>query len=411
MKKIVVVGGGTMGWLTALFVRKYWDNTSITLVASSKIGILGAGEGTTPNFPGILSTLGIDLDDFMEKTGSTKKYGIDFINWRGDGKSFLHNFQKNDDIYALHFDARLVAEYLQSISLQRDITYVDALVAGFDENEEGITDVNLDTGSKIECDFIFDCSGFERLIIGKHFKTEWHSYEEHLPCNSAIAFFLPQTNPNIQKERTWTLGISMKNGWIWGAPLKHRWGCGYVYSDQYATADEVLSEAEEYFGQKLEVVKHFKFKAGTYKKYWVKNCVSIGLASSFLEPLEATSMMTSIMFLRGLQIYNFNPEYRNLYNERMYNFNEQNMLFVRHHYTCDRYDTKFWKDYKFRKYPEKLLKLYNEFDSDLDKQYLNLKNRELKDLFAVDMNPVLFNEGSWYTVYRCKTNKFKNHFV
>lgn len=411
MKKIVVIGGGTMGWLTALFVRKYWQNTNITLIASSKIGILGAGEGTTPNFPGILTKLGIDLDDFIQKTKSTKKYGIDFINWRGDGHKFIHNFQDNNDLFALHFDARLVAEYLQNISIERNITYVDALVSGFEENEDGISAVKLENNHNIECDFIFDCSGFERLIIGKHFKTEWHSYEDQLVCNSAIAFFLPQNNSNIQKEKTYTLGISMKHGWIWGAPLQHRWGCGYVYSDKYATYDEVLSEAEKYFDQKLEVIKHFNFKAGTYKQYWIKNCVSIGLSSGFLEPLEATSLMTSIMFLRGLQIYNFDSKYRDIYNERMYNFNEQNMLFVRHHYTCDRYDTKFWKDYKFRKYPDKLLKLYNEFDSDLDKKYLNLPNWELRKIFSVDINPVLFNEASWYTIYRCKTKKFKNHLV
>ncbi len=406
MKKIIVVGGGTMGWLTALFAKKYWEGIDVTLIASSKIGILGAGEGTTPNFPSVLTKLGIDLDDFMEKTGSTKKYGIDFVNWRGDGKSFLHNFQDNDELFALHFDARLVAEYLQNLALERGIKYIDAFVSGFDENEAGITDIVLEDGSKVNCDFVFDCSGFERLIIGKHFKTEWHSYEDHLVCNSAIAFFVPQTNPNIQKERTWTKGISMKHGWMWGAPLKHRWGCGYVYSDKYATADEVLAEAEEYYGRKLEVVKHFKFSAGSYKEFWVKNCVSIGLASSFLEPLEATSLMTSIMFLRGLAIVNFDEKYRDIYNKRMYNFNEQNMLFVRHHYTCDRYDTKFWRDYKLRRKPKKLLELYDDNGC-----YLNLKNKDLRKLFAVDVNPVLYNQASWHTVYRSKSNKFKNQFI
>ena len=96
MKKVVVIGGGTVGWLTALFVQKFWANIDITLIASSKIDILGAGEGTTPNFPTILSRLNINEEDFMAKTGCTKKYGIDFVNWRGDGKSFKHNFQKND---------------------------------------------------------------------------------------------------------------------------------------------------------------------------------------------------------------------------------------------------------------------------------------------------------------------------
>ena len=92
----------------------------------------------------------------------------------------------------------------------------------------------------------------------------------------------------------------MKNGWVWGAPLQHRWGCGYVYSSSHATFEEVLKEAEEYYQQPINVVKEFKFNAGTYKKYWIKNCVAIGLAGSFLEPMEATSLMTTIMFLRWL---------------------------------------------------------------------------------------------------------------
>jgi tryptophan halogenase len=309
-------------------------------------------------------------------------------------------------MFALHFDARLVAKYLQNLSENRNIHYIDGLITDFIEDENGITDIVLEDNSKIKCDFVFDCSGFQHLIIGKHFKTEWKSYENHLVCNSAIAFFLPQTNPNIQNEKTWTHGISMKNGWIWGAPLKHRWGCGYVYSDKYATADEVLKEAEEYYGQKLEVVKHFKFKTGTYEKYWVKNCVAIGLASSFLEPMEATSLMTSIMFLKGLLDYNFDDSYRELYNDRMFDYNEQNMLFVRHHYTCDRYDTKFWKDYKLRRKPKKLLKLYDD-----NGKFMNYRNYELKRIFVHKDNISSFNWDSFYTIYKGKSNKYTNLLV
>lgn len=406
MKKIIVVGGGTMGWLTALYVKRYWPEKDVTVIASSKIDILGAGEGTTPNFPATLTRLGIDLNDFIENTGSTKKYGIDFENWRGDGKSFLHNFQNSDTIFALHFDARLVAQYLQKVSEDRNINYIDAFITGFDENEAGITDVILEDGSKVNCDFIFDCSGFQRLIIGKHFKTNWKSYEKDLVCNSAIAFFIPQDNPNIKNEKTWTKGISMKNGWMWGAPLQHRWGCGYVYSDKYSNADEVLAEAEEYFGRKLEVVKQFKFHAGTYEKYWVKNCVSIGLSSSFLEPMEATSLMTSIMFLRAFQIYDFDEKHRDIYNARMLNYNEQNMLFVRHHYICDRYDTKFWRDYKLRRKPKKLLDFFDDAG-----RFLNRRNMELKERVTYDINLSSFNWESWYTVFKGKSKKFTKDLI
>ncbi len=405
-KKIVIVGGGTMGWLTALFAHKFFENATVSVIASSKIDILGAGEGTTPNFPGIITQLGIDIDDFMQNTGCTKKYAINFINWRGDNTSFFHNFQKSNDLYGLHFDARKVAKYLQKISEERGIHYIDAKIIGFDENELGITNVILENESKVNCDFIFDCSGFESLVIGKHLKTNWKSYENDLVCNSAIAFFLPQTNSNIQNQRTFTKATSMNNGWIWEIPLQHRYGCGYVYSDKYATADEILKEAELHFGRKLEVVKQFKFKTGTYEKYWVKNCVAIGLASGFLEPMEATSIMTSIIFLKSLLEYNFDESYRDIYNRKMFNVNEQNMLFIRHHYTCDRYDTKFWKDYKIRSKPKKLLALYDDSG-----KFLNLTNSKLREILGDDVNPISFIDASWYTVYKGKSNNFKSVLI
>jgi len=403
MKKVIVIGGGTVGWLTALFVNKFWKGVDVTVVASSKIGILGAGEGTTPNFPGILTKLGINLEDFIEKTETTKKHGIEFINWRGDGHKFLHNFQKDSRQYAFHFDARLVAKYLQSISEEREVKFVDAVIKGFNENENGINEIILDDDGIIKCDFVFDCSGFQHLVIGKYFNTPWKSYEDQLICNSAIAFFLSQENPNIQNEKTWTKGISMKNGWIWGAPLKHRWGCGYVYCDKFATAEEVLAESEEYYGRKLEVVKHFKYKTGTYEKFWVKNCVAIGLASSFLEPMEATSLMTSIMFLKNLLDYDFDEKNRDEYNEKMLNINEQNMLFVRHHYTCDRVDTEFWRHYKNLPLPNKLMELYDD-----NNNFKNLRNMELKNKLSHNGEGVSnFNWDSWFTIHKGKFNKHK----
>jgi len=403
MRKVVIIGGGTAGWLTALFMEKFWKESEITVIASSKIGILGAGEGTTPNFPGVISKLAINEDDFIKKTGSSKKYGIDFVNWRGDGHSFLHNFQKDERQYAFHFDAALVAKYFQEVSLNRGVKYIDSFVKGFNENEKAITQVILDDNTSVDCDFIFDCSGFERLVIGKLFKTNWISYEKDLICNSAFAFFLPQKNSNIANEKTWTKAIAMKNGWVWGAPLQHRWGCGYVYSDKYATFEEVLKETEEYYQQPINVVKQFKFNPGTYEKYWVKNCVAIGLASSFLEPLEATSLMTSITFLKWLKDLNWDEKNRDEFNERMFNVNEQNMLFVRHHYNCDRDDTKFWTDYKLNTQPQKLLDLYDE-----NGKFTSPNEESLvKHLTYKGIGVSNFNRGSWYTVHKAKCNLYK----
>lgn len=403
MKKVVIVGGGTAGWLTALCVEKFWENTEVTLIASSKIGILGAGEGTTPNFPGIISKLAINEEDFIKKTGCTKKYGIDFVNWRGDNHRFNHNFQKDARQYAFHFDASLVAKYFQEIGIERGITHIDSFVKGFNEDENGITQIILEDDTTVDCDFVFDCTGFQRMIIGKHFKTKWISYKEDLPCDSAFAFFLPQTNPNIGNEKTWTKGIAMKNGWIWGAPLQHRWGCGYVYSSAHATFEEVLKETEEYYQQPINVVKQFKFDAGTYEKFWVKNSVAIGLAGSFLEPLEATSLMTTIMFIRCLMNLNWDEKNRDEFNGRMLNVNEQNMLFIRHHYHCDRDDTQFWRDIKNNTQPQKLLDLYDE-----NGNFISLRDNQLNKKFTYDGNSsCIFNWGSWFTVHKGKSNLYK----
>lgn len=401
MKKVVVIGGGTAGWLTALFVNKFWEGISVSVIESTKTGILGAGEGTTPNFPYILVQLGIDLNDFMEKTGSTKKYGIDFRNWRGDGHWFPHNFQADENVHALHFDARLVAKYFREFAYDNtDIKHIDSFITDINEDENGINQVILEDGSLVDCDFVFDCSGFARLVIGKHFKSEWKSYSNDLLCNAAFAYFLPQKDNVTANTRTMTQSISMPNGWMWQAPLQHRWGCGYVYNDKYISLEDAVKEVEEYVGQKIEVVKTFKFDAGSYERMWIKNCIAVGLASSFLEPLEATSLMTVIIQLKQLKDFNFDEKNRDVFNITMSNVNEQNMLFIRHHYNCDRYDTKFWRDYKRTKQPEKLLKLYND--------NVRLKNLSNIELYKIMVDPngkasLMFNRDSFATVFKGKS--------
>lgn len=399
-KKITIIGGGTAGWLTALYIEKYWQGTEITVIESSKIGILGAGEGTTPNFPYIINQLGIDEVDFLDKTNTTKKTGVEFINWSGDGSKFLHEFQQDKSFYGYHFDARLVAKYLTEVSLKRGIKHLDNEVISFIENDKEITNLILDNHLTIETDFVFDCSGFHRLIIGKHFDTEWISYTDELTVNSAFAFFLPQEENLNNESKTKTLAVSMKYGWMWMAPLKHRWGCGYIYDNNFINFDQAKKEVEDYLKKEIHIVKHFNFNAGVYKKSWIKNCIAIGLSSGFIEPLEATALMSSIIMLDKLKDLNFNSDNRDLFNDFTLKLNEQNMLFLRHHYVCNRDDSDFWINYKNKKIPEKLKKLYDE-----NGNFLHLTDDDLKKIFTNQDEPFVFRWASYNLIHKTKKRK------
>ena len=364
MKKVVIVGGGTAGWLTALVVQKFWKDTNVTVIESSKIGILGAGEGSTSNFGKMLMLLDIDQRDFFEKTGATVKKGLELINWTNQNNTFYHIMlgedAKSKTGYAFHFDAKLTASYLKSIALERGINHIDGIVETINHNDGEINSIVLDNSDVIDLDFIFDCSGFSRIIFNKIHNDDWVSYSKYLLLNKAFGFFLPQSNKYKFEEKTTTELTSMNCGWMWKVPLQHRWGCGYVFNDLYVSVDDAKKEIEEHLGHEIKIQKVFDFKPGTYKHSWIKNSVAIGLSYSFLEPLEATSLMTVVMQLKRLIDVNFDETYRDNYNKWCSEINEQNMFFVRYHYLCERNDTDFWKDCVNMPIPEKLQKILND---------------------------------------------------
>jgi tryptophan halogenase len=417
MKKIVIIGGGTAGWLTALYVQNFWLNTEIKLIENSKIGILGAGEGVTPNFGASLKLLGIDELDFIKNTKSTIKTALNFINWRGDGKSTLHPFMllkkgSIDEKYinnGYHMDARLVAAYFKKIAIDRGVMVIDNEVIDFKTNGDDITEIILKDDTLVKPDFVFDCSGFARLTMNKIYKQKWISYKEYLTVNSAFAYFLPQENIVDENTKTKTNMISMKHGWMWQAPLQHRWGCGYVYNDKYTTLENAKKEVEDYLSREIEIVKTFKYEAGTYEKCWIGNCVSNGLSSTFLEPLESTALMSTIMILKKLEEINFDIKYRDKVNQFFREITEQNMLFVRYHYMCDRNDTQFWKDYKNVPIPEKLTKLIN---SDGSIKFNSAEElMKILDIKESPINKLTFMKTNYEVIYRKNSLKFTNNII
>jgi tryptophan halogenase len=411
MKRIVVIGGGTAGWITAIFAKKHFSD-SVTIITPSSIDILGAGEGSVPNMPRQFMSFGIDIEDFLTTTDATIKTGIEFINWNKnvDG-SFNHLFtiledKVDENLYGFHFNARKTADYLESFGKNMGIQTKDEVIEKFIEDSDGnIIKIITKSGLEIDSDFIFDCSGFSRLLIGKHFKSEWKSYSDHLICNKAFGFFLPQTELLDAKSKTKTKSISMNSGWMWQIPLVNRWGCGYVFNDNFISIEDAKNEVEKYIGTEITIQKVFDFNPGVYKETWKKNCVATGISSGFVEPLEATSIMTLITSLNKLQSYNiFEPNDKNDYNQYVINTSEQIVSFLVNHYKCGRLDTPFWKYVHSLESPTSLQKIKNTKELD---------NSILKKIFGVTiLDNVVFSESQYQLVeYGHTIKKNKNTLI
>lgn len=350
---IVVVGGGTAGWLAALSAKHAKPESTVTLVESDAVGILGAGEGSTSHFVHVLAGLGISVADVLRECNATIKNGVKFSNWNerrayyypfpsyaaiGEQSYFWpfggglrtslspimaakngHDIPDFDFIYkmseagqvpffekgftevtdfipgwntvaafGLHFDARELAVFLRKIGEDRGIIRVEGFISEIVEDADGYVSVLrlADTGREIETDFVFDCSGFARLIVGKHYGAEWKSHASHLPVNRALPFFLARD----EAIPAYTESVAMNCGWMWKIPLQHRTGCGYVFDSNLLSDEEAKAEVIELLGYEVDFPTVFSFEAGCFKTPWVKNVIALGLSSGFIEPLEATSI-------------------------------------------------------------------------------------------------------------------------
>ena len=449
--EIVVAGGGTAGWLTALYAKHICPKDNITLIESEDIGILGAGEGSTPQLPWIVYALGISENELIQYTNATFKMGISFENWRGDGKKYFHSFgvshsnlspynftktkntlvsglpnngqqyayinaiangetiddtslisklaydnkspfiKENENLnfvsnYSYHFDASLLAKFLRMKAEERGVKRIEGKITDIISNENGgIGSIKCDD-IEIKTDFVFDCTGFNRLFIGKHFGVEWKSYKDKLKVNTAIPFFLPKSDT----LPPYTKAIAMKYGWMWQIPLQNRWGCGYVFDDKYINVEEAKKEVEEMVGQEIKINKVIPFDAGRYVTPWVKNCIAIGLSSTFTEPIEATSIWLIITQLRNLS----SDHIHNIHKDEIYDYNKlisdtckTTTDFLQFHYITDRNDSDFWKDY------QKTTTLSPKM-----KQRLQNWKRRTPNTMDTDNMFTQFEEHSWFAV-------------
>jgi tryptophan halogenase len=257
----------------------------------------------------------------------------------------------------------LTSKYLRKIAEQRGIIRHEGKVVKINGHFP-IESVEDDKGRTHKFDFVFDCSGFARLFIGKHFNIKWKDYTKNLTVDSTIPFFLPLE----EKYPAYTHAIAMKYGWMFRVPTQKRYGSGYIYDSNLISKEQAIQEVEEKLGHKVELVNHFNFKSGTFEKTKVSNCISFGLSSGFLEPMAATNlsavctMLRSMGSLKDLNALLYSQKDEQIYNNIFLKIVEYSAITETFsHYVNDRNDTKFWNHYKnIENYPPIFRKAYEE---------------------------------------------------
>lgn len=388
---IGIVGSGTAGLTTALFLRKAFPHTSITVVSSSKIGIIGVGEGSTEHWRQFMEVCDIPTEEMISNSSATHKYGIRFENWTEHTPDYFHSVGSPDDIFAhgiyatylsffensklltsqtssiglvtnkiprqnlhkttnqFHFDTYKLNDYLTCLCFNRMIKFIDSSVKEVDINAENgcIESVETEHGERISADFWIDATGFQRVLMNKLENTKWSSFSPYLLTDSAIAF-PTESDPNKQ-IRPYTRARAATSGWVWEIPTQDRRGNGYVYSSRHITEEQAIAEVENMCGYAApESPRTFKYDAGFLEKQWVKNCVAVGLASAFVEPLEATSIGTSLvqarLIIENVASYTLGNEHmQKAYNKKITETMRNILSMIRLHYISDRTDTSFWE--------------------------------------------------------------------
>lgn len=388
-RKICIVGAGTAGLIASIMLRRAFPNDEITNISSSKIGIIGVGEGSTEHWKEFMELCDIGVDDLITNTSATHKYGIRFENWTKKRPDYFHSVSGPSEVWAaglygeylgfleqdksltsqtggvwlinnqivrenmhnntnqFHFDTHQLNDFLIGVCFKRMIRFVDDEVANVNLSTSGYIDsVDLKSGQTIEADVWIDATGFSRILMTAMGNTDWKSFSDYLACDSAIAF-PTESDPNGQ-IRPYTRARAATSGWMWEIPTQERRGNGYVYSSKFLTEEQAVAEAESMSGYKIEKHRSFKFDPGYMPTQWFKNCISIGLASSFVEPLEATSIGSTIIQCRhlALGLTSFTNTSRAIqadYNRKMKEMMENILDMIRLHYVSDRDDTTFWK--------------------------------------------------------------------
>jgi len=401
-KKILILGGGTAGWMAANLMIKAWGQHGfdITLIEASDIGIIGVGEGSTPVLKSFMDAIGLEEKDWMPACNATYKLGIRFDGWstmpgfpryfhpfpaqvdaftapaffeaslaRRNGLDieghpdhfFLNSYmaeQKRSPfasenfpfttLYGYHFDSGLLGPYLGEVAQQRGVKHIQAKVTGTKVSADGQIEAVMDEdGRTFEADYFIDCTGFRSTLLQEALQVPFVPFADNLFNDSAIVFPTPRPDEVAPQ----TISTALKSGWAWTIPLTSRIGNGYVYSSAYTTADEAEQELRAFtgVGDSAEVeARHLKMKVGRVAKHWEGNCLAAGLSQGFIEPLEATALvlvqLTVQGFILALETGNFTTEKRDQFNDDINGrFEAVRNYIVAHYVVNSRTDTDYWR--------------------------------------------------------------------
>lgn len=440
IESVIIVGGGTAGWIAAAaMARLLGSSVQITLIESDAIGTVGVGEATIPQIRRLNGVLGLDENEFVRATNGTFKLGIEFNNWGHVGESYLHTFgdaginlaslhfhhywlrsrAEGSDAglwdyslhhhaayahkfgrldrvgntsmtgiaYAFHFDAGLYAQYLRRNAEANGVRRVEGKVVDVELNlETGFIEfVKLERGETVAGDLFIDCSGFRGLLIGQALGIGYQDWSHWLPCNGAIAVGCESSKPLLP----YTKATAHDAGWQWRIPLQHRTGNGHVFSDSFTTEEKVTETLLAHLdGAPLGNPKRLSFTTGRRDKFWHKNCVSLGLSSGFLEPLESTSIhLIQSNVSRLVSLFPdkaFDPVNEAEYNRQVsHEYELIRDFLILHYHRTDREDSEFWRYCKHMSVPESLTQKMALFEGN------GLLYKDPEDLFR---------ESSWVQV-------------
>ena len=439
IKRILIVGGGTAGWMTAALLGKLFQGLyEITLIESEEIGTVGVGEATIPAIKKYNELLELDENDFIRRTQGSFKLGIEFVDWAHKGDAYFHSFGViGQDLgwlrchqywlkmraqgraadfsaysinsaaarankfmradpkmaespigHAFQFDAGLYARFLRAYAEARGVRrregkVVDVALCGTDGFVQSVT---LEDGETIAADLFIDCSGFRGLIIEQAMKTGYEDWTHWLPCDRAIAVPCARTEPFTP----YTRATARTAGWQWRIPLQHRTGNGHVYSSAHISDEEAEAQLlANLDGAQLADTNKLRFTTGKRKRIWNRNCVALGLASGFLEPLESTSIhLIQAMVIRLVRLLpdrGFDPATIAEFNRQAdFEYARIRDFIILHYKATSRDDTAFWRQCRDMEVPDTL-------------------QRKI-DLFAANgrvfrEDDELFTEESWIQVF------------
>ena len=427
--RVVIVGGGTAGWMTAAYLRAaFGDKVSVTLVESATEGRIGVGEATFSTLRHFIEYLGLREKDWMPACNATYKLAIRFENWRDRGHHFYHPFERTrvvdgftlaewwlaygetdrfdketfliatlgdhkrsprfldgslfeGDIpeegehatrttlteqaaqipYAYHFDAALFARHLTQMGVEGGVQHVLDDVTDVKLDERGwISEIETKEHGALAGDLFVDCTGFRGLLLNKALGEPFVSFQETLPNDSAVALRVP-VDTEREGIKPYTTATAQDAGWIWTIPLFDRIGTGYVYASDYCSPDEAERTLREFVGPAAEGLEpnHLKMRVGRSRNSWVNNCVAIGLASGFVEPLESTGIFFIQHGIEQLVKHfpseRWEPALADAYNGLVARcIDGVHEFLVLHYYAAARADNAYWKATKERELPERL---------------------------------------------------------